>query len=102
MHQCAIAMLASYWSACRHDRSDSMNQNEWICETPWRKNLRASSEVVVTAKSLVLPMPGSSLAGRSGCAPGGGAHMSGSFRAWACCLAVANTSDDRAEVRQMR
>ena len=36
------------------------------------------SDVVVTGKSLVFPIPGSSLAGRSGCAPGGGAHMSGS------------------------
>ena len=73
----AIAMSLSSSSACVHDRSDSWNQNEWICETPCRKNLRASSDVVVTGKSLVTPMPGSSFAGSSGCAPGGTMHMSG-------------------------
>jgi hypothetical protein len=42
--------------------------------------LRASSDVVVTGKVLVMPMPGSSFAGSSGCAPGGTTHIS-AFRA---------------------
>src|SRR5207244_11786828 len=84
MHQCAIAIFASYSSACRHERSDSVNQNEWICEMPCRKNARASADEVVTGKSLVMPMPGSSFAGSSGCAPGGTAHRSGSFCGCAC------------------
>src|SRR5215510_12961471 len=66
---------------------------------PWRKNLRASSDVVVTGKFFVMPMPGSSRAGRSGCAPGGGAHMSGS-RADCCFLPAATTSDDKADARR--
>src|SRR3954470_15372971 len=93
MHQCAIAIFGSYSSACRHERSDSVNQNEWICEIPCRKNWRACSEDVVTGKSFVMPMPGSSFAGSSGCAPGGTAHRSGSFTACAC-FPFASAADD--------
>src|SRR3954462_4411863 len=93
MHQCAIATSGAYSSACRHDRSDSVNQNEWICEVPSRKNWRACSDEVVTGKSFVMPMPGSSFAGRRGCAPGGTAHKSGSFTACAC-FPFASAADD--------
>src|ERR1700731_869711 len=86
MHQCAIAMSGSYSSAWRHDRSDSWNQNEWICDTPCRKNRRASSDFVVTEKCLVSPIPGSSFAGRRGCAPGGTAQRSGAGRDGTCCF----------------
>src|SRR6266542_134165 len=98
MHQCAIAMSGSYWSAWRHERSDSMNQNEWICEMPCRKNLRASSDFVVTGKFFVVPIPGSSFAGSNGCAPGGTTHMSGS-RCAADCLPDATMSEVEATAR---
>src|SRR3954452_2047417 len=93
MHQCAIAIFGAYSRACRHDRSDSVNQNEWICEMPCRKNWRACSDEVVTGKSFVVPIPGSSFAGSSGCAPGGTAHKSGSFTAGAC-FPFASAADD--------
>src|SRR5258706_4827628 len=93
MHQYAIAMSESYWSACVHDRSDSRNQNEWICEMACRKNFRASSDEVVTGKFLVIPIPGSSFAGSSGCAPAGVMHMSG-CRCAGACLPLASTADD--------
>ncbi len=93
MHQYAIAISESYWSACVHDRSDSRNQNEWICEMACRKNFRASSDEVVTGKFLVIPVPGSSFAGSSGCAPAGVMHMSG-CRCAGACLPLANRSGD--------
>src|SRR5262245_57276865 len=93
MHQYAIAIFGSRSAACVQERSDSVNQNEWICDTPCRKNLRASSDDVVTGKSLVIPMPGSSFAGSSGCAPGGTTHRSASFLGGAC-LPLAMTSDE--------
>ena len=87
MPQYAMAMFGSSAAACRNDRSDSMNQNECICETPWLKNVRASAEDVVTGMS-VSPMPGSSFAGSSGCAPGGTVQTSGSGR----CAATPETA----------
>src|SRR3954449_1320869 len=94
MHRCAIAIFGSYSRACRHDRSDSVNQNEWICDMPCRKNWRACSDEVVTGKSFVVPIPGSSFAGSSGCAPGGTAHKSGSFTGCAC-FPFASANDDK-------
>src|ERR1700692_2326327 len=100
MHQCAMAISESYWSACVHDRSDSRNQNEWICETPCRKNFRASSDEVVTGKFFVIPIAGSSFAGSSGCAPAGVMHMSGGRGAGACLpLAVMSDENETASKR---
>src|SRR5580765_1264128 len=82
MPQYAMAMFGSSVTACRNERSDSRNQNECTCETPWLKNFRASSEDVVTGM-LVTPIPSIRCAGRSGCAPGGTAHISASGRTWA-------------------
>src|SRR5688572_13006732 len=96
MHQCAIAMSGSSCAAWAHERSDSRNQNECICEIPCRKNLRASSDVVVTGKSFVFPMPVSSFAGSNGCAPGGTTHKSGS-RGAAFWLAAARTLDEKVD-----
>src|SRR5580765_5048445 len=46
-----------------------------------------------------MPMPGSSLAGSSGCAPGGTMHMSG---CGACaCLPLAERSKDESDARRM-
>ena len=84
MHQCAIAIRGSSSAACRQERSASWNQKEWICDRPCRKNVRASSDVVVTPNFVVVPIPGNSFAGSSGCAPGGTTHMSGSRRACVC------------------
>src|SRR5688572_6527217 len=90
-------MLGSSAAACRNERSDSMNQNECTCETPWLKNLRASSEVVVTGMSVV-PMPGNNLAGSDGCAPGGTMQRSASGR-WALAGAAATNEQSTAAAR---
>ena len=90
-------MFGSSEAACRNERSDSMNQNECICETPWLKNLRASSEVVVTGMSVV-PMPGNSFAGSDGCAPGGTMQRSASGR-WARAGVAATKAQSTAAAR---
>src|SRR4051812_30450158 len=98
MHQYAIAMLGSSSSACVHERSDSVNQNEWICETPCRKKCCAGSDEVVTGKFRVVPIPGRSFAGRSGCAPGGTMHKSASFFGGACLPLAATAEPDVARL----
>src|SRR4051812_41732740 len=94
-------MFLSYSSACVHERSDSWNQKEWICDTPCRKNWRASSDEVVTGKFFVTPMPGRSLAGSSGCAPGGTMHMSG-CGADACLPLAAMWAEENAARSRMK
>src|SRR5688500_20310554 len=97
MPQYAMAISGSSVAAWRKERSDSMNQNECICETPWLKNFLASSDRVVTGM-FVSPMPGRSFAGNGGCAPGGTAHRSASGR---CCAAISCVTDPGAVTRSV-